>query len=119
MGSVSRSMVAARPVPRITFEQPDGVRRTLDVPAGTRAVDAALDHGVAGIVAQCGGACTCGTCHCHVVPAWRARVGAAEGDEAELLSYLPLRGPGSRLCCRIVVDDALDGVELRVAERQY
>lgn len=111
-------MVAPRPVPRITFEQPDGGRRTVEVPVGTRAVDAALDHGIAGIFARCGGACTCATCHCHVVPAWRARVGPPVGDEAELLACLPLRAPGSRLCCQITVDETLDGLELVVAQRQ-
>jgi len=77
-------------------------------------MDCALDNGVPGIAGQCGGGCTCGTCHCYVADAWVDRVPAPEADELELLEYLPGRRPESRLACRIALDPTLDGLTVRI-----
>lgn len=101
-------------LPRVIFEQADGSRQTCAAPAGDSVMDCALDHGVRGLVGQCGGGCTCGTCHCYVAAAWVPVVPPAEGDELELLEYLPGRRPESRLACRIALDASLDGLTVRI-----
>jgi 2Fe-2S ferredoxin len=103
-------------MPKVTFEHADGARETHTANAGETVMDCALDHGVAGIKAQCGGACTCITCHCYVAPAWFDQLKAAHADELEMLEYAPAWRPNSRLACQIVVDEACDGIIVQIPE---
>jgi 2Fe-2S ferredoxin len=45
-------------MPKIVFTEPSGARREIDAPVGITLMEVAPQHGVAGIVAQCGGAQT-------------------------------------------------------------
>ena len=84
-----------RALPRVVFVQPDGSRETHCVAVGASVMDCAVDNGVPGIRAQCGGGCTCSTCHGIVDAQWFARVGEAVGDERDILAGAVLR-PGGR-----------------------
>jgi 2Fe-2S ferredoxin len=77
-------------------------------------MDCAVDNGVPGIAAQCGGGCTCSTCHCYVPAPWFERVGAPVGDERDILEYVPEYRPDSRLSCQIVLTEALDGIVVHI-----
>ncbi len=103
-------------MPKVTFEHPDGARETHTANAGETVMDCALDHGVVGIKAQCGGACTCVTCHCYIAPEWFERLGVVHSDELEMLEYAPARRPNSRLACQVVLDAACDGIVVRIAD---
>ena len=103
---------------KVTFEHPDGTRETHAAVPGETVMDCALDHGVAGIKAQCGGACTCVTCHCYVEASWFAKLRAPRADELEMLEYVWARRDNSRLACQIVLDDACDGIVVRIPRRQ-
>ena len=81
-------------------------------------MDCALDHGVRGIRGQCGGACTCVTCHCYVDDAWISRIPAPRDDELEMLDYAWRRTPSSRLACQIELRDDHDGIVVHVPEQQ-
>jgi len=105
-------------VPRVTFLRADGVRSTVEVAAGDTVMDGALDNGIPGIIGQCGGGCTCSTCHCYVEPPWQDLLPPAEEDELALLEYAIDRRPGSRLACQIRVTEALDGLLVELPERQ-
>jgi 2Fe-2S ferredoxin len=105
-------------VPRVTYLSAEGTASTVEVPAGDTVLDGALDNGIAGLIGQCGGGCTCATCHCRVDPAWIDRVNAPHPDESELLEYVLERGPTSRLACQIEVTDALDGLTVELPLRQ-
>ena len=59
-------------MPKVTYIQPDGTPKTVEAPAGTTLMEAAVDNDVRGIVAECGGACSCATCHVYVDPEWAA-----------------------------------------------
>ena len=61
-------------MPRITFIQHDGAEQTLDIETGQSVMQAAMSNGVSGIIADCGGSCSCATCHVYVDEAWRNRV---------------------------------------------
>ncbi|MCB1744929.1 MAG: 2Fe-2S iron-sulfur cluster binding domain-containing protein [Gammaproteobacteria bacterium] len=98
------------------FVHPDGrIEERLGV-AGESVMECAVDHEVEGIVAQCGGAAICGTCHCHVMPAWRARLEPPDEVELELLGYLEGHDADSRLACQIVLSAELDGIEVRLPD---
>src|ERR1700710_733751 len=105
-------------MPRIVFIEPGGARREIDAPVGITLMEAARQHGVDGVVAQCGGACACATCHVYVDPSWLGRIGAAEGMEEGMLETAWEPRPNSRLSCQIHLTAAMDGLQVEVPRRQ-
>ena len=105
-------------MPKVTYVQPGGVSKVVDVRAGTTAMEAAVDNDVVGIVAECGGACSCATCHVYVDPAWAAKLQPPDPQESGMLECVLDRRDTSRLSCQIVLTPALDGLVLRVADEQ-
>jgi 2Fe-2S ferredoxin len=105
-------------MPKVTYVQPDGVRREIEARAGTTLMEAAVDNGVAGIVAECGGACSCATCHVYVDPAWAEKLPQPDRQEDGMLVCVLDRRPESRLSCQIVLREELDGIVVRVADEQ-
>ncbi|HEY9545118.1 MAG TPA: 2Fe-2S iron-sulfur cluster-binding protein [Solimonas sp.] len=101
---------------KVTFVQADGEERTIDnIAPGTPLMNAARDHGVAGILGDCGGSCACGTCHVHVAPEWQAAVGDADDVELAALDMVAhVQQANSRLCCQISAREELDGLRLIV-----
>ena len=105
-------------MPRITFIEPGGFRHEIDAPVGVTLMEAARQNGVQGILALCGGACACGTCHVYVDEKWLPRLAAREEmEEGMLESAWEPRG-NSRLSCQIHVSADLDGLVVRVPQRQ-
>ena len=91
------------------FEAPDGVS----------VMQAATGYGVPGILAECGGSAICATCHVIVDDAWIDRLPAPLANELEMLECTASeRLPGSRLSCQIQLNPALQGLVLRLPERQ-
>ena len=98
----------------VTFVQPDGMRESYEGILGDHLMDVAVDNGVRGIIGQCGGGCTCCTCHVWVDPQWQERAKGASGDERELLSYALGVNERSRLACQIQLTQELDGIVVEV-----
>jgi 2Fe-2S ferredoxin len=105
-------------MPKITFIEPGGGRREIDVAPGITLMEAARQHGVQGIVAQCGGACACATCHVYVDPAWLARLEPREEMEEGMLETAWEPRENSRLSCQVHVTADMDGLQVTVPERQ-
>jgi 2Fe-2S ferredoxin len=103
---------------RVIFIQSDGAERPVDAPEGASLMSAAVANGVSGILADCDGGCSCGTCHVHVDPAWQARVGGRSTLEHAVLEYSEELQEGSRLSCQITVSPDLDGLIVRIPETQ-
>lgn len=106
-------------MPTINFILHDDQTKSVSVRAGTNVKDAALDHGIDGIFGECGGSCTCATCHVYVEAAWFGRIDSADEFEQDMLEFAADISPQSRLSCQINVTDALDGIEIRIPKRQY
>ena len=104
---------------RITFVQNDGIERVVEAEPGMTVMEAAVKHGVAGIAAECGGACACATCHVYVDEAWREKTGTPEQMEEDMLDFAFDVRPASRLSCQIKVTDALDGLVVRIPDKQF
>jgi len=102
----------------ITFVFADGERRQLAGDNGDTVLDVALDNAVAGIKGQCGGGCTCCTCHCWIHSPWFERLPVPHQDELDLLDYAWGRSPQSRLACQVVLAPALDGMRVEVPAQQ-
>lgn len=98
----------------ITFIERDGTRRRISARGGSTLMEAAVAQGIEGIEAECGGACSCATCHVHVAPDWWAVVGPPSPNENELLELAEDRTERSRLSCQISLTDALDGLEVAI-----
>ena len=78
-------------------------------------MEGAIDNDVPGVVAECGGACACATCHVHVDAAWLAELGPVSEMEDAMLDSALSRQPNSRLSCQIEVADNLEGLTVQVA----
>ena len=100
-----------------TMIQADGTEvRIDDAQAGESLMEAARRAGVEGIVAECGGACSCATCHVYVGEEWYALVGDPDQVEEEMLDMVDhIRRPTSRLSCQIRLDENLSGIVAEVA----
>lgn len=104
-------------MPKITYIEANGEIFTVDAPAGTTLMQAAVDNLIEGIVAECGGGCSCATCHVYID---QQDLVAPVGDlEREVLGVISDTKPTSRLSCQIVVTDAMDGLVVKLPESQY
>ena len=104
---------------KITFIQPDETAQTVEAEIGLTVMEAATLNNVAGIEAECGGACACATCHVYVDEKWRAATGKPADMEEDMLDFAFDVRDGSRLCCQIKVTAALDGLVVRVHGKQF
>lgn len=96
----------------------DGSPHTLAVAAGHSLMQAALDAGVVGMAADCGGVVSCATCHVIVAPEWLGLLEPPDEDEEAMLAMTEApREAGSRLSCQIVAAPALDGLRARLPRR--
>ncbi len=105
-------------MPTITFIDPDGTTRPVEGELGSTVMETAIKNNVPGIEAECGGACACATCHVYVDDAWRAAVGDPSPMEEDMLDFGYDVKPSSRLSCQIKVTAELDGLIVRIPERQ-
>jgi 2Fe-2S ferredoxin len=106
-------------VPGVVYVSPDGGRAAVELSAGTTVKDGAIDHGIDGIVAECGGNAMCATCHVYVDAAWIERLAERSEVEDELLDSTACpRTDTSRLACQIRMSDALDGLVVHLPEEQ-
>ncbi len=105
-------------MPKITLVEHNGTNHTVDAEVGTTLMQSALDNGISGIDADCGGACACGTCHCFIQGDGLAITGEASELEGSMLSMRPDREKNSRLSCQIDITDAMDGLVVQLPEFQ-
>ena len=106
-------------MPVITFIHPNGASERVEAGDGESAMLAANKHGLDGIVAECGGNAMCATCHVYVDDAWLARLPPMTDEEDALLDGTAAeRHANSRLSCQIKLAAELDGLVLRLPDRQ-
>ena len=102
-------------MPTIHYILKDGSTRSVDARLGASVMETAVHHNVRGIDAECGGSCSCATCHVYVDDAFVDRLAPPDDMESELLDGVAAeRQPGSRLSCQITVTAELDGLTVRV-----
>ena len=104
---------------KITYVQPDGQQHVVDAEPGMTVMEAAKKNLIAGIEAECGGACACATCHVYIDAAWREKVGKPAEMEEDMLDFAFDVREESRLSCQIKITAALDGLIIRVPDKQF
>ena len=106
-------------MPTIIFNRPDNRSERIDASAGDSVMQVATTNGVDEIVAECGGNAMCATCHVYVDEGWIARLAPMSEEEDELLHGVAAeRLPNSRLSCQIKITPELDGLIVRLPDRQ-
>jgi len=100
---------------RILVTDQSGVEHELEGLDGWRTMEVIRDWGL-NIKAECGGACSCATCHVYVDEAWFHRLPPPSEDEEDLLYSTLDKKPTSRLSCQILLSDELDGLKVTLAE---
>jgi len=103
---------------KITFVEANGTRHEVEADNGSTVMENAIRNDVPGIVAECGGACTCATCHVYVDGEWTAKAGGPSVMEEDMLDFAFDVNDSSRLSCQIKVSDELDGLVVHVPENQ-
>jgi ferredoxin, 2Fe-2S len=103
---------------KIVFIEPGGGRREINAPPGITLMEAARQNGVQGVVAQCGGACACATCHVYIDAAWLAKLEPREEMEEGMLEAAWEPRDNSRLSCQVHITADLDGLQVTVPQRQ-
>lgn len=101
----------------IIFITSDEARHVVQADDGLSLMECARRANVPGIVAECGGACTCATCHVHVGQEWTQAVGAPGDMERDMLDFANDVRAESRLACQITVAPALEGLTVSVASQ--
>lgn len=104
---------------KITYIEHSGKEHVVEVASGLTVMEGARDNNIPGIEADCGGACACSTCHVYVDAAWVEKLPVKDDMETDMLdfAYEP-NETSSRLTCQVKVTDDLDGLIVRMPEKQ-
>ena len=104
-------------MPTIKFIEANGDEHVVSAISGLSVMIAATSKGVPGVDADCGGACSCATCHVIVEEAWVDRLKPAAQTELDMLEFAEAEvTAGSRLSCQIPVTNDLDGLTVHLPE---
>lgn len=103
---------------KIVFKTHDGSERAVEGDEGATLMETAISNGVPGIDANCGGACSCATCHVYVSEEWLDVVGSASPMEKDMLEFVDSVQPNSRLSCQIRVSSDMEGLVVTTPAEQ-
>ncbi len=107
-------------MPKITYIEHSRRVHIVDVPIKHSVMEGSRSVGVEGILGECGGACSCATCHVYVDPAWVNRLPAMQDMERDMLDFATSVDPErSRLSCQIRVTEEMDGLLVYVPADQF
>lgn len=105
-------------VPKVTYITPDGEHIEVELENGYSVMEGAINNNIEGIVAECGGACACATCHSYIDENWLDRLPEMDDMEDSMLDAAYERRDNSRLTCQIEMSDDLDGLIVVVADNE-
>jgi ferredoxin, 2Fe-2S len=103
-------------MPKVIYIDPAGQRHVEEVETGYTLMDGAFNQEISGMLAECGGAAACGTCHAYIDETWIGKLPTIEDLEDAMLVGLNNRRNNSRLCCQIYMSDDLDGIVVNIAD---
>ena len=104
---------------KVIYIEQDGTKHEVELDNGMSVMEGAVQNSVPGIDADCGGACSCATCHVYVDEAWTEKTGKSNDMEEGMLDFANDIRPESRLSCQIEMSDELDGLVVHLPEKQF
>ncbi|MET8427924.1 2Fe-2S iron-sulfur cluster-binding protein [Nocardia sp. NPDC004860] len=105
-------------MPTVVYHLPDGSRSAVEVPAGQSVMDGSVRNNLPGIVAECGGSCSCATCHVFLDQEAAERFDEASMEEQDLLEFLDGASSRSRLACQLIMRADMGTVNVTVAQSE-
>ena len=106
-------------MPKVTYIEHNGTQHEVSVESGLSIMEGAVQNGVPGIDADCGGACACATCHVYVKEEWLDKLSEQSDSEKDMLDFAFETKENSRLSCQIFLEDeTLNGIVVRLPEKQ-
>ena len=106
-------------MPKIKYITFEGQEHVVDVPVGLTVMEGARDNNIPGIEGDCGGACACSTCHVYIDQAWLDKLPPIDEIEKDMLDFAHEPDEkSSRLTCQIQVTEDLDGLIVKMPEKQ-
>lgn len=104
--------------PVITFIDHLGNRQEISANIGDSVMLSAVQNGVTGIDAECGGGCSCATCHVYVDKNWLEKIAQPSSIEQDMLGIVEAPAINSRLACQIKISESLDGLVITTPVNQ-
>ncbi|MDA9901401.1 MAG: 2Fe-2S iron-sulfur cluster-binding protein [Gammaproteobacteria bacterium] len=104
---------------QILFKSHSGEEQWVEGSIGNSLMQVAVSNGVTGIDADCGGSCSCATCHVFVEQDWLEKLESIDPNEDAMLGLSPDRSDNSRLSCQIQITEDLDGLVVSTPEFQF
>ncbi|MBQ4828929.1 2Fe-2S iron-sulfur cluster binding domain-containing protein [Alteromonas sp. MMG017] len=98
---------------KVTFNTADGEQIVAEGTGGSM-MELALENNVPGIDGDCGGVCSCATCHVHIAQNDFAKVGEPNEIEKDMLELTDDVSGTSRLCCQVPLSEDIDGISVTV-----
>lgn len=103
-------------MPKVIFKDTnDVIIKTVNAKTGWSLMETALENQIPGIYGECGGGCSCATCHVYIEPDCTDKISVISEIEEETLEFVDNKVDGlSRLSCQIEITEALDGMSFQV-----
>ncbi|MDC1148050.1 2Fe-2S iron-sulfur cluster-binding protein [Pelagibacteraceae bacterium] len=105
-------------MPKVTYIEFNGKQHEVNVENGLSIMEGAIQNGVPGIDADCGGACACATCHVYVKEEWLDKLPEQGDSEKDMLDFAFETKKNSRLSCQLILEDQHDGIIVNLPEKQ-
>tara|TARA_B100001996_G_scaffold319957_1_gene263945 strand:- start:81 stop:401 length:321 start_codon:yes stop_codon:yes gene_type:complete len=105
-------------MPKITYIEFTGKSHTIDVANGLSVMEGAIQNNIPGIDADCGGGMACATCHVYVKEEWFDKLVKKEDGEEDMIDMAHEPNKFSRLSCQLIVTDELEGLVVKLPEKQ-
>lgn len=100
---------------KFTVETRSGTQKEIAGKNGVPLMKLIRRAGIEELVAQCGGTCSCATCHVYLALPPGVFVPPAGPSENLMLANATDRTMTSRLSCQVRFDDTLDGLYVTIA----
>ena len=105
-------------MPKITYIEHNGKSHTINVANGLSVMEGAVQNNIPGIDADCGGSMACATCHVYVKEGWFNKLPKKEDGEEDMIDMAYEPNKYSRLSCQLTVSDELEGLVVKLPEKQ-
>ena len=103
---------------KIKYIEHNGNQHEIDIANGLSVMEGAVQNDIPGIDADCGGGMACATCHVYVKEEWFDRLSKKEDGEEDMIDMAYEPNKFSRLSCQLTVSDELEGLVVKLPEKQ-